>query len=139
MGKMKTCYICRRAKSLIDFYDNRRTKDGKHPHCKICHRELNAQWRKAWRKKNPAAYRKYRIKDKAKIYGLLPDELQLLEQRSAGRCEVCGKSKKLCIDHDHRTGVVRGLLCLTCNIALGAARESVSTLQQILIYLRRSA
>ena len=34
-------------------------------------------------------------------------------------CQVCGAPSELCVDHDHETGLVRGLLCLRCNTAEG--------------------
>lgn len=55
------------------------------------------------------------------VYGLTRAQFDALMTRAAGHCEICGeKPQKLNIDHDHRTGEVRGLLCDLCNMALAA-------------------
>lgn len=61
---------------------------------------------------------------------------ELNDLLALGRCEVCGRSDvKFCIDHDHETGKVRGLLCDGCNKALGHARDDISILAGLIKYL----
>lgn len=61
-------------------------------------------------------------------------EALLAEQKSA--CAICGESGlRLYIDHNHRTGKVRGLLCPYCNLALGGFRDSVDLLLAAARYL----
>jgi hypothetical protein len=58
-------------------------------------------------------------------------------------CGICGTPPKAgrrhAIDHDHATGLVRGLLCHRCNVALGGLGDSVEGLQAAIAYLRRHA
>jgi len=50
-------------------------------------------------------------------YGISGDDYQRLSDASNGKCYICagGSKKRLAVDHDHKTGEVRGLLCLVCN------------------------
>lgn len=50
-------------------------------------------------------------------------------------CEVCGNNQKLCVDHDHETNIVRGVLCVGCNLALGMLKDSPHLIQSLLKYL----
>lgn len=56
-------------------------------------------------------------------YGLSPETFEALMAEHEGRCAICARdfTEKLrpCVDHDHATGVVRGLLCRHCNLGLG--------------------
>lgn len=59
-----------------------------------------------------------------------------------GACAICGYPaselrRRLSIDHDHRTGQVRGLLCTTCNLGLGAFRDDPAVLAKAIEYLGR--
>ena len=58
-------------------------------------------------------------------------------------CGICGTSAKAgrrhAIDHDHATGLVRGLLCHRCNVALGGLGDSVEGLEAAIAYLQRHA
>jgi hypothetical protein len=58
-----------------------------------------------------------------------------------GGCAICGdpspEQGSLHVDHDHATGRVRGLLCVSCNNALGAFRESFETFRAAADYLDR--
>ena len=61
-------------------------------------------------------------------------------QRSMQYCEICGKQwkpgqERLCIDHDHQSGKLRGILCKHCNHVLGHSRESVQILDNAKAYL----
>lgn len=54
------------------------------------------------------------------------------------RCQGCNKpidKKSACVDHDHETGRVRGLLCSHCNFMLGHAYDNKSILRQLMAYL----
>ena len=50
-------------------------------------------------------------------------------------CLVCGSITKICVDHDHSTMVVRGTLCVKCNLALGYVNDSVDKLRKLIDYL----
>jgi hypothetical protein len=65
----------------------------------------------------------------------------LLEEQG-GKCAVCGKlnnegRRRLAVDHDHKTGKVRGLLCGNCNTALGLVKEDPEILSLLADYLRK--
>lgn len=52
-------------------------------------------------------------------YGITYAEYEEMVQEQGGRCLLCGRKQKLCIDHDHESGEIRGLLCRICNSRLG--------------------
>lgn len=67
---------------------------------------------------------------------------RLLEQQDE-RCKICCRlgsefKRRLCADHDHRTGVVRGLLCHRCNKALGLFDDNPENLESAAQYLEKS-
>ena len=51
-------------------------------------------------------------------------------------CEVCGSSKKISFDHDHKTGQFRGWICHKCNSILGFAGDEPERLEKLADYLR---
>jgi hypothetical protein len=73
------------------------------------------------------------------VYGLSPAGHKKLAETQDDRCAICRKRqtmKSVAVDHDHKTGVVRGLLCKRCNHdLLGAAFESVKILLAAATYL----
>jgi hypothetical protein len=72
---------------------------------------------------------------------------QALLQAQGGKCAICGATHghrscrgrlcRLAVDHDHRTGKVRGLLCNSCNRGLGRFQDSVENLEAAVRYLKR--
>ena len=71
-------------------------------------------------------------------YGLSTTDYQLMLERQNGRCAFCGRlpgKQNLCVDHDHETGRVRGLLCRGCNGALGRLGDTSTALERIIRYL----
>jgi hypothetical protein len=74
-----------------------------------------------------------------KTYGLKEGEYQALYEAQGGCCAICrrakGLSKKLSVDHDHKTGYVRGLLCTSCNKLLGHLRDDPGLAANIVNYL----
>lgn len=70
-------------------------------------------------------------------YGVTPEDYDRMFAEQGGVCAICGQPetatrrgivRSLCVDHDHTTGVVRGLLCSRCNLVLGLVRDSVAVL-----------
>lgn len=104
----------------------------KRSYCKPCNRKYcqeygitNREKRnarlKTWRKKNPtlAKLKDLRARYKKK-YGLTPEQVEELKKANDYKCWLCNKkNKRLVVDHDHKTGKVRGMLCDLCNKHLG--------------------
>lgn len=75
-----------------------------------------------------------------KQYGLTKEEYWKLWDSQDGKCAGCGKENygrpiNLCVDHDHVTGRVRGLLCSNCNSALGLVQDKPEILAKLIDYL----
>lgn len=74
------------------------------------------------------------------LYGLLPEEYDEVYRFQQNRCFICqratGATKKLSVDHDHKTGMVRGLCCTMCNkYILGWARDDIEFFKRVIEYL----
>lgn len=70
-------------------------------------------------------------------YGISPEEYDSLLDSQQGKCPICelplrGTAQ---VDHDHESGRVRGLLCVTCNLGIGHSRDSPRTLRGAIPYL----
>jgi hypothetical protein len=75
-------------------------------------------------------------------YGITKTDYEKLLVSQGGKCAGCGvlqgtKSKRLYVDHCHRTGKIRGLLCAKCNFVLGHANDDEQILLRLAEYLRR--
>ena len=70
-------------------------------------------------------------------YGLTRTDYEALLAAQGGVCPLCGKrsEKTLCVDHCHRTGTIRGLLCRQCNFALGCFTDSQAAMIAAIAYL----
>lgn len=81
---------------------------------------------------NEAARRsKYRSR-----YGLHFDEYTDLLIRQQGKCAICGsQDKQLQLDHDHRSGKPRAILCFNCNSGLGQFKDSIINMVRAIEYL----
>jgi len=71
------------------------------------------------------------------VYGLDEEIFDAMVIESEGRCAICSEiTRYLVVDHCHSTGVARGLVCPTCNGALGMVRDSIEVLHAMETYLR---
>lgn len=79
---------------------------------------------------------KERARNLWRRYRMTLDDWQDMYAAQRGRCMICGsKPKKLIVDHDHKTGRVRALLCHHCNIMLGRALDEARILRRAADYL----
>lgn len=74
-----------------------------------------------------------------KRYGLTKESFMELFLRQRGVCAICGRKsrRELAIDHCHRKGTVRGLLCGKCNTALGQFNDDPELLRSAIAYLEK--
>lgn len=139
---MKTCGRCEETKPVSDFYKHGRSKDGLRSECKPCGQLSHAEWRASnksavrlsWKK---ASLRKYY----RQTYGLEVEERQDLFDKANRQCQLCEIPESelaigLVIDHDHHTGTIRGVLCGSCNSALGLFKENVSVMLKAIGYIK---
>lgn len=68
-------------------------------------------------------------------YGLTEKEYNDLLDRQGHKCALCRKEKRLQVDHCHKTGKVRGLLCSSCNTGIGRLGDDVDGLKAAIAYL----
>ena len=70
-------------------------------------------------------------------YGITIEIYNQMLEEQGGVCKICHnkKDETLTVDHDHKTGKVRGLLCSHCNHVLGFAQDNLETLQSMMLYL----
>lgn len=119
----------------------------------------SAQRGKTWRKNNPERAKeiskKYRsthvaemalMKRKSELklrYGITLEDFERMVLAQGNLCAICNEppenkdSTKLHIDHCHTTGKVRGLLCRSCNIAIGYLNDDINLLQNAIKYLEK--
>jgi hypothetical protein len=72
-------------------------------------------------------------------YGLKKEDYANLMESQDYKCKLCGKElaleKKPCVDHNHKTGFVRGILCSKCNVGLGQFGDSPEFLRRAAKYI----
>lgn len=105
--------------------------------CKRCHNFYNHQRRKlVGRKETPEQARKWNMKAK---FGITPEEYDVMLNKQNGVCAICSNTcrsgRRLAIDHCHKTGKIRGLLCGECNNGIGKLKDDPSLLRKAITYL----
>jgi len=98
--------------------------------CSECRKERAKKWEVDNKEKLSALRRASRVK---RVYNLDTDI------RENAQCAICGTKQfnghGACIDHDHNTGSVRGVLCHDCNVGIGFLK-TIKNLENAIIYLR---
>jgi len=113
-------------------------------------KELTAERAKAWISENRERHNEFNRASKAKNPArgrMATQDYEALVATQENLCAACGKPewtrsrngrvRRLCLDHDHKTGNVRGLLCNPCNSALGYVDDSPELLEKLAAYLRQ--
>jgi hypothetical protein len=103
------------------------------------HRERVKQRVREWRAKvGPQKIAEIQRKQRLhREYDLTQEQYEEMAALQGHRCAVCHKKKKLMIDHDHETKLVRGLLCSSCNRAIGALGDRLDLVYRAIGYLKR--
>ena len=98
-------------------------------------RATNLRARQKYREKDIQRRRKWK-------YGISPEVFLQMVEAHQGKCSIClepfGSQQQTHIDHDHKSGRIRGLLCSSCNKGLGFFRDQVTLLERAVAYLQKS-
>jgi hypothetical protein len=108
---------------------------------KLREQDRQQYWRT--RANNPAVTQRTREQHIKRKHGITWDEYQQMVAAQGNVCAICsgppkGAGHRLHIDHHHATGVIRGLLCSNCNIAIGLLADDPDRVEAVAHYLRRS-
>ncbi len=68
-------------------------------------------------------------------YGMSESDYDIVVAMQNGRCAICSRTKELMVDHDHKTGQVRGLLCTSCNSGIGLLQDDPDIIINAMAYL----
>ena len=91
----------------------------------------------SWCRACRASYRNANCR--GKFRAVISDEVLADIKATITECVICGSNEPLVVDHDHKTGHVRGMLCNHCNRGLGHFRDDPELLQFAAIYLQESS
>jgi len=144
----KQCKKCGAIKPLIDYYEARGTRDGHRGACKACESAARAEWYqrnrehviekvRSWQTDNRDRYlawqreykrgrpREEREGHLRRTFGLSLDDYDAILAAQGGGCAICGERpiSGQSLHIDHLGDVVRGILCVRCNNALGLLKE----------------
>lgn len=138
---MKTCSRCKLEKPKSGFHKCASYRDGLHYICKECTSTDGVRNRE----NDPERYRARKRADWLRAFGLTERGYAQLLLAQDFRCAICGrgiagvgdKRLKACLDHDHKTGARREILCRPCNTALGGFQDSPALLRRAAKYLEK--
>lgn len=137
----KRCTKCGEEKDLSCFgvFKNGRNQNYRETRCYECKRKISYAYYNVKRTEYNATARIREAKHKCKLHGVTLQWLDDTLKTQNNHCAICGNSsaRRLCIDHNHLTNQVRGLLCSKCNFILGLANDRVEVLQNAVAYLQK--
>lgn len=128
------CVRCKEDKNSSEFYEG-------YTHCKKCQIKYSKSYYKRNTDRSKKARRSWRLKSK---YGLTDDEynqMYISQNKSCAICESKTPGKRVnnfSVDHCHETGVIRGLLCVRCNVLLGRLNDDLEFINKIVKYLKKN-
>jgi hypothetical protein len=125
------CLSCGIQKPFSEFHRDRDRASGHSVYCKPCACAKTREWYAA----DPGRARDL---TRRRLFGLKPGEYTVMVASQNGLCACCGEEpgqKGLQVDHCHRTGRVRSLLCGPCNLGLGSFKDDPERLRKAISYL----
>lgn len=149
-NQSKICSKCGMEKSLDLFQRAPGTLDGRKASCASCCSAAARAFRRnpknqaklqAWREVSRLLHDPDRDRERKwlKRYGISREDYELFLQKQGGGCAICSRKppegRHLHVDHNHKTGKVRGLLCFSCNSALGKFGDEAEGFKKVVAYL----
>lgn len=152
MEVTKECNKCKKVKVSSEFNKHKTTIDKLCSWCTSCHRAASKEWaeknKKVVKKRSDKWYKKFKIRHKnntlLRKYGITVEQYNEMLVKQNGKCKICDNAQlsgnqwgryNLVVDHCHKTNIVRGLLCSSCNRGIGLMKESINSFKNAIIYL----
>lgn len=106
--------------------------------CRPCSNVASKRYKDSNPIKKSAQYRKYNLR---KTFDMSVDDYVFLFDKQKGLCAICERpqtlfTRRFHVDHCHKTGKIRGLLCANCNPGIGNLQDSPELLEKAAKYLR---
>jgi len=165
ISNKKFCSKCKFLIHINDFYKKSGSKDGLTAACKNCvnkankvsyhkHKDKRFEWGKNYRVKHKTKLSKYMKEynqkypnrqknyDLIRYYGINLECYNKMFEEQSGCCAICGRhqstiTQSLGVDHNHKTGQIRELLCRNCNVALGCVNDDIEWLGSLIEYVKK--
>lgn len=131
-----------RKRSLDYYYKDKERRRANNKAWYAAHPGYKKAYRAKMKAADPEKFKQYHknhmLKNK---YGISLSEFGAMIQSQGGGCASCGgastSKKGFHVDHDHKTGAIRGILCSGCNTALGLLKEDIDRMQKLIDYVVR--
>lgn len=121
----KVCPICKQDKAMKEY--SKRTAG----YCRTCSVKHSKKWKQDNRIRWNAKQREIHVRNK---YGISMDEYRSM--MSIGKCAICNRADiRLNLDHNHKTNIIREVLCINCNKGLGHFQDNPELLIAAARYL----
>lgn len=131
----KTCTRCQNKFPLVAFSPHPNSEFGVRPECKLCRAEYERS-----RKLRPGVKEGLKNSALKHMYGITAEEWESCFEFQNRSCAICKSTKPngkyWATDHNHKTGVFRGILCVRCNTGIGLLMESQENLRAAVKYLQ---
>jgi hypothetical protein len=136
----RICKHCKIEKPKSNFHKRTGYKDGIRPFCKECRRKYEIDNYHKNKENRPYCYDIDKDRKLKTTYGISFLEYEKMLAAQDGKCAICGTTstgnrKAFHVDHDHKTGEIRGLLCSNCNTGIGNLRDDIGLLNRAIEYL----
>lgn len=136
------CSKCGEEKSATAFNKLCVSKTGRDTRCKVCTRKYHSSLYRKSEEHRKRTIKRSCIRNRQALYGISQEQFEARLIAQDGKCAVCmipldGSRKTLVgsVDHNHKTGQIRGILCSQCNTALGLLKEDLKIFQRAISYL----
>ena len=133
----KLCCDCNTEKDISEFNKQPDRKYGVAGRCRECQSIYHKQW---YTKNKERMKERFRRNNYFSRYNITIADYEKLLEKQNNCCAICysktgSANKRLAVDHNHQTGIIRGLLCDECNTGLGKFKDNPSLLTNAIAYL----
>jgi len=151
LANSKRCFTCKGLFACAEFTKDKSKPDGLNIYCKLCSRRHSKEYKRKTKEKQKEYRKKYNTKESGVAknreyflktrYGITIEQFETFFDLQDRKCALCrsetSDGKNFVVDHCHKTGKIRGILCSFCNRALGMFKDDTEILKKAIEYLEK--